>query len=111
LGIFLIAALQQTNGNQTQTARILGVNRVAVWDHMKKYGIDIKKYKALKLNRKWIPAVVYLYESDAQKAKIFVTENHRLVLYGQKLKMQLNGHHFSPERRSNWGKTFQGERF
>ena len=39
----LISALQQTNGNQTQAARILGVNRVTVWNRMKKYGIDLKK--------------------------------------------------------------------
>jgi len=39
----LIAALQQTNGNQTRAARILGINRVTVWNRMKKYGIDLKK--------------------------------------------------------------------
>ncbi|MBW2435728.1 MAG: sigma 54-interacting transcriptional regulator [Desulfobacterales bacterium] len=39
----LIAALQQTKGNQTQAARILGVNRVTVWNRMKKYGVDVKK--------------------------------------------------------------------
>lgn len=39
----LIAALQQTNGNQTRAARILGINRVTVWNRMKKYGIDVKK--------------------------------------------------------------------
>jgi len=39
----LIDALQQTQGNQTQAARILGVNRVTVWNRMKKYGIDVKK--------------------------------------------------------------------
>ena len=39
----LIAALQQTKGNQSQAARILGVNRVTVWNRMKKYGIDVKK--------------------------------------------------------------------
>jgi PAS domain S-box-containing protein len=39
----LIAALQQTKGNQTQAARILGVNRVTVWNRMRKYGIDVKK--------------------------------------------------------------------
>jgi transcriptional regulator with GAF, ATPase, and Fis domain len=39
----LIAALQQTHGNQTQAARLLGVNRVTVWNRMKKYGVDVKK--------------------------------------------------------------------
>ena len=39
----LIEALRQTNGNQTQAARILNINRVTVWNRMKKYGIDLKK--------------------------------------------------------------------
>jgi DNA-binding NtrC family response regulator len=39
----LIAALQQTKGNQTQAARLLGVNRVTVWNRMKKHGVDVKK--------------------------------------------------------------------
>ena len=39
----LIEALRQTNGNQTQAARLLGINRVTVWNRMKKYGIDLKK--------------------------------------------------------------------
>ena len=39
----LIEALRQTNGNQTQAARVLGINRVTVWNRMKKYGIDLKK--------------------------------------------------------------------
>ena len=39
----LIIALQQTNGNQTQAARLLGINRVTVWNRMKKYGIDLKR--------------------------------------------------------------------
>jgi DNA-binding NtrC family response regulator len=39
----LIKALQQCRGNQTQTARVLGINRVTVWNRMKKYGIDLKK--------------------------------------------------------------------
>jgi transcriptional regulator with GAF, ATPase, and Fis domain len=39
----LIEALRQTNGNQTQAARILGINRVTVWNRMKKYNIDLKK--------------------------------------------------------------------
>ncbi|MGD8989878.1 MAG: helix-turn-helix domain-containing protein, partial [Desulfobacterales bacterium] len=39
----LIDALLQARGNQTQAARLLGVNRVTVWNRMKKYGIDVKK--------------------------------------------------------------------
>ena len=39
----LIEALRQTSGNQSQAARLLGVNRVTVWNRMKKYGIDLKK--------------------------------------------------------------------
>ena len=43
----LIEALRQTNGNQTQAARILGINRVTVWNRMRKYGIDLKKVLTL----------------------------------------------------------------
>ncbi|MFH1985182.1 MAG: sigma 54-interacting transcriptional regulator [Pseudomonadota bacterium] len=39
----LIDALKQTAGNQSQAARILGVNRVTVWNRMRKYGIDLKR--------------------------------------------------------------------
>ena len=39
----LVGALRQTNGNQSQAARILGINRVTVWNRMKKYGIDLKR--------------------------------------------------------------------
>ena len=39
----LIMALHRTNGNQTQAARLLGVNRVTVWNRMRKYGVDPKK--------------------------------------------------------------------
>jgi transcriptional regulator with GAF, ATPase, and Fis domain len=39
----LIEALRKTNGNQTQAARLLGVNRVTVWNRMKKYHIDLKR--------------------------------------------------------------------
>jgi transcriptional regulator with GAF, ATPase, and Fis domain len=39
----LIDALRRTHGNQSQAARILGINRVTVWNRMKKYGIDMKK--------------------------------------------------------------------
>lgn len=38
----LIEALIQCRGNQTQAARLLGVNRVTVWHRIKKYGIDIR---------------------------------------------------------------------
>jgi transcriptional regulator of acetoin/glycerol metabolism len=41
--VALIEALRQTNGNQTQAARLLGINRVTVWNRMRKYGIDLKK--------------------------------------------------------------------
>jgi len=39
----LIDALRQTGGNQTQAARILGINRVTVWNRMRKYNIDLNK--------------------------------------------------------------------
>jgi transcriptional regulator with PAS, ATPase and Fis domain len=39
----LIEALKEAGGNQTQTAKILGVNRVTVWNRIRKYGIDIKR--------------------------------------------------------------------
>jgi PAS domain S-box-containing protein len=39
----LIKALRQTNGNQSEAARILGVNRVTVWNRMRKHGIDLRK--------------------------------------------------------------------
>jgi PAS domain S-box-containing protein len=41
--IALIEALRKSNGNQSQAARLLGINRVTVWNRMKKYGIDLKK--------------------------------------------------------------------
>jgi len=37
--IRLIDALEQTGGNQTKAARILGVSRITVWNRMKKCGI------------------------------------------------------------------------
>ena len=43
----LINALKQTGGNQTQAARVLNINRVTVWNRMRKYGIDL--HKQLKL--------------------------------------------------------------
>ena len=39
----LIQALKQANGNQSEAARILGINRVTVWNRMKKYGIELQK--------------------------------------------------------------------
>ncbi len=38
----LIRTLQETRGNQSQTARRLGVSRVTVWNWIKKYGISVK---------------------------------------------------------------------
>ncbi|HIP82235.1 MAG TPA: hypothetical protein EYH36_08205 [Desulfocapsa sulfexigens] len=35
----LIDALQQTNGNQTRAADILGVSRGTVWNRMKRDGL------------------------------------------------------------------------
>ena len=37
----LIEALRQTNGNQSEAARILGVSRVTVWNRMKKYNVQV----------------------------------------------------------------------
>ena len=39
----LLRALKQTNGNQTKAAKLLNINRVTVWNRMKKYNIDLKK--------------------------------------------------------------------
>jgi len=39
----LLHALKQTNGNQSKAARLLNINRVTVWNRMKKYSIDLKK--------------------------------------------------------------------
>jgi two-component system, NtrC family, response regulator HydG len=39
----LIDALRRTKGNQTQAARLLGVNRVTIWNRMRKYGVDLKR--------------------------------------------------------------------
>ncbi len=43
----LIEALRQTGGNQTRAAHLLGINRVTVWNRMRKYGINLEK--ALKI--------------------------------------------------------------
>ncbi len=42
----LIEALKKTDGNQSKAARILGINRVTVWNRMKKYGVDLKRVLA-----------------------------------------------------------------
>lgn len=39
----LIHALLQCEGNQTQAARMLGVNRVTVWNRIRKYDIDLHR--------------------------------------------------------------------
>lgn len=38
----LIDALRAAGGNQTRAARILGINRVTVWNRIRKYGINLK---------------------------------------------------------------------
>jgi transcriptional regulator of acetoin/glycerol metabolism len=35
----LIDALQQSGGNQSEAARILGISRTSVWSQIKRYGI------------------------------------------------------------------------
>jgi two-component system response regulator HydG len=39
----LIEALRATGGNQSQAARLLGINRVTVWNRMRKYGINLQR--------------------------------------------------------------------
>ena len=39
----LIEALQSAGGNQSEAARMLGINRVTVWNRMRKYGINLKR--------------------------------------------------------------------
>jgi transcriptional regulator with PAS, ATPase and Fis domain len=39
----LIEALRQTNGNRSETARLLGVSRVTVWKQIKRFKIDLFK--------------------------------------------------------------------
>ena len=41
--IAMAKVLLQSDGNQSQAARALGINRVTVWNRMKKYGIDLKR--------------------------------------------------------------------
>jgi len=42
----LVDALTRCRGNQSHAARLLGVNRVTVWNRIKKYGIDIRELPA-----------------------------------------------------------------
>ena len=37
----LLIALKQTNGNQSEAAKILGVSRVTVWKRIKKHGVSL----------------------------------------------------------------------
>jgi transcriptional regulator of acetoin/glycerol metabolism len=39
----LIEALRAAGGNQSKAARRLGINRVTVWNRMRKYGINLKR--------------------------------------------------------------------
>jgi two-component system, NtrC family, response regulator HydG len=39
----LVEALRQSQGNQSEAARILKVSRVTVWNRMRRHGIDLKK--------------------------------------------------------------------
>jgi PAS domain S-box-containing protein len=39
----LLEALKEAGGNQTRAAQLLGVNRVTVWNRIRKYQIDIRK--------------------------------------------------------------------
>jgi len=39
----LINALRLSNGNQSKAAQILGINRVTVWNRIKKYNINLKR--------------------------------------------------------------------
>jgi two-component system, NtrC family, response regulator HydG len=38
----LIQVLRQTEGNQSEAARVLGVSRITIWKRIKKFGIDLK---------------------------------------------------------------------
>lgn len=37
----LLEVLRQTNGNQTEAARLLGIIRITAWKRTKKHAIDI----------------------------------------------------------------------
>jgi two-component system, NtrC family, response regulator HydG len=36
----IVRALQQTDGNRTQAAKLLETSRVTLWKKIKKYGLD-----------------------------------------------------------------------
>ncbi len=38
----LVDALTKSRGNQTQAAKMLGINRVTVWHRIKKHGVDLR---------------------------------------------------------------------
>jgi transcriptional regulator of acetoin/glycerol metabolism len=38
----ILHALKMANGNRTQAAKILGIDRVSLWRKLKKLGIDAK---------------------------------------------------------------------
>jgi len=42
----LIDALQQSGGNQSEAARILGISRTSVWNQIKKYGVKLARESA-----------------------------------------------------------------
>ncbi|MEJ2431237.1 MAG: helix-turn-helix domain-containing protein [Deltaproteobacteria bacterium] len=39
----MVEALKQAAGNKTKAARILGISRMALYNRMAKYGIEIEK--------------------------------------------------------------------
>lgn len=41
--IELIEALDETDGNQSKAAELLGVSRVTIWNRMRRYGVQYKK--------------------------------------------------------------------
>lgn len=40
----LTNALRQSRGNQSETAKILGISRTSVWSQIKRFGIDPKAF-------------------------------------------------------------------
>lgn len=41
----LVQTLRSVNGNQTETARILGISRTSVWKQMRRYGIGAHEFR------------------------------------------------------------------
>jgi transcriptional regulator of acetoin/glycerol metabolism len=39
----MLKALRDSDGNQSEAARLLGVSRVTVWKRIRKYGIDLTR--------------------------------------------------------------------